>query len=279
MADWATNISAGSFDEADQVLSFTVTNSDNSLFSVQPSISENGTLTFTPAPNAYGSAVVTAILHDDGGTDNGGSDTSEALTFVLNITAVNDAPTFTKGLDVGLGITSSRTQTIGGWASNISAGPAESQNVSFVVTNDAPNIFTQQPAVAADGTLTFAISPNVTNALVTVSIRLTDDGDTANGGTTSSAIQTFRISLSSTFGTPTTLPTGQGPTGLYLANLRGLTFPGATVSQGPRFRDLIVANFLDNTIGVRFCNDDGTFTEETYLLSRIESVRCHGCRP
>ena len=54
-------------------MTFNVTNDNNALFSVQPAIASNGTLTFTPAPNAFGSATVTVSLSDNGGTANGGA--------------------------------------------------------------------------------------------------------------------------------------------------------------------------------------------------------------
>ncbi len=40
-------------------------------------------------------------LHDNGGTANGGVDTSAAQTFTITVTAVNDAPSFTKGAESG----------------------------------------------------------------------------------------------------------------------------------------------------------------------------------
>ena len=44
-----------------------------------------------------------------------------------------------------------------GWATGISPGPADEsgQAVTFVVDNDNPGLFTVQPAVAPDGTLTY----------------------------------------------------------------------------------------------------------------------------
>jgi VCBS repeat-containing protein len=89
---WATDISAGAPNESGQVLDFQVSNDDNALFSAQPAISPTGTLTYTPAANANGSATVTVVLHDDGGILNGGDDTSDAETFTITVTAVNDAP-------------------------------------------------------------------------------------------------------------------------------------------------------------------------------------------
>src|SRR5258708_20156473 len=62
-------------------------------------ISARGTLTYTPAADANGSATVTVQIHDNGGTANGGVDTSAAQTFTINVTSVNDVPSFNKGSD------------------------------------------------------------------------------------------------------------------------------------------------------------------------------------
>ena len=80
-------------------MDFIVSNDNNALFTTQPAVSPSGTLTYTSAPNANGSATVTVRIHDDGGTANGGVDTSAAQTFTITITAVNDVPSFTKGAD------------------------------------------------------------------------------------------------------------------------------------------------------------------------------------
>jgi len=87
ITNWATNIIAGSPDEAGQTLTFIVVNDTNALFSVQPAISPNGTLTYTPATNAYGLAHVTVVLKDNGGTANGGVDTSAPQTFTITVNA------------------------------------------------------------------------------------------------------------------------------------------------------------------------------------------------
>jgi VCBS repeat-containing protein len=90
---WASGVSAGPADESDQQLTFEVTNNTNTeLFSTQPSVAANGTLSYTSAANANGSASVTVKAHDDGGIANGGVDTSVEQTFTINVTAVNDAP-------------------------------------------------------------------------------------------------------------------------------------------------------------------------------------------
>src|SRR5699024_7416767 len=74
---WASAVSPGPNEPAQHV-GFTVTNDDNALFAVQPALSASGTLTFTPAADAHGSATVTVTAADDGGTANGGDDTTTA---------------------------------------------------------------------------------------------------------------------------------------------------------------------------------------------------------
>ena len=88
VAGWATAISQGS-GETDQLIDFIVVNSDNSIFSVQPVLSADGTLTYALAAGPSGSAIVSVSIHDNGGTANGGADTSAVQTFVI---AVNEAP-------------------------------------------------------------------------------------------------------------------------------------------------------------------------------------------
>ena len=92
ISGWATNISPGPSSESSQSVNFLVSADNTGLFSVQPTISPDGTLTFTPAPDANGSATVTVQLHDDGGVAGGGDDTSDPQTFVIAITPVNDVP-------------------------------------------------------------------------------------------------------------------------------------------------------------------------------------------
>ena len=90
--NFITAISAGPANEATQSLSFTTTNNNNALFTDQPTITSAGTLGYTPAPNQSGVATVSVVLADNGGTANGGVDTSAVQTFTITINAVNDAP-------------------------------------------------------------------------------------------------------------------------------------------------------------------------------------------
>ncbi len=93
LPNWATNVSPGPSDESSQNVVF-VRNSDSNaaLFTVEPAVSPTGTLTYTTYPNANGVANVVLDLVDDGGTLNGGDDTSSTVTFKITVSPVNDPP-------------------------------------------------------------------------------------------------------------------------------------------------------------------------------------------
>ena len=190
---WATNIVAGPANESGQAINFIVTNGRGNLFTSggQPRVAPDGTLTYTPALGASGSTTVTVHLKDDGGTADGGDDTSPTRTFTITIQSVNDPPSFTEGPDQTVA-EDSGTRTVPAWATGISPGPADesAQTVSFVVTNDNASLFATQPAVASNGTLTFAPAPGASGS-ASVTVRAQDNG----GGTDTSPPQTFTITV------------------------------------------------------------------------------------
>jgi hypothetical protein len=191
---WATAISPGPPADAQNV-TFSVTNDNAALFSTAPAVAPDGTLTFTPADDANGTATVTVTAHDDGGTANGGNDTGPPHPFTLTVGAVNDPPSFTKGPDQSvLGLLGA--QTVPGWATAISPGPANesSQNVTFTVTNDNNSLFSAQPAIAPNGTLTYTPALLAIGS-ATVTVRAHDDGGNSNGGNDTSPPQTFTITI------------------------------------------------------------------------------------
>jgi hypothetical protein len=92
VAGWATALDDGD-PEVTQGLSFVTGAIGNAaLFSAAPSVNANGDLSFTPAPNANGSSTVEVRIQDDGGTLNGGVNTSLFQSFTINVTPVDDAP-------------------------------------------------------------------------------------------------------------------------------------------------------------------------------------------
>jgi Bacterial Ig domain len=231
ISGWATNVLAGPSDEAGQVLTFHVSTDNDALFSTLPSIDALGNLTYTSAANANGSATVTVFLTDDGGTANGGQDTSATQTFAINVTPVNDAPSFTKGSDQTI-LEDAGAQSISGWVTNISAGPADEsgQSLSFLVTTNNDAIFSVKPAIDASGNLTYTPAANA-NGSATVTVRLMDDGGTANGGVDTSDAQTFTIDVTPVNDVPS-FTKGSDQTSLEDAGAQSISGWATSISAG-----------------------------------------------
>ncbi|HEV2890845.1 MAG TPA: Ig-like domain-containing protein [Frankiaceae bacterium] len=193
---WATAISAGPANESAQTVSFVVTNNANNLFATQPTVASDGTLEYLPKSDANGVATVSVKATDDGGTANGGVDTSPVQTFTITVNAVNDAPSFTKGADQTV-MEDGGVNSVSNWATAISKGPADesAQTVSFTTTNDNNALFTTQPGVSPTGTLVYTPAANAVGS-ATVTVSLSDNGGTANGGDDTSDGQTFTITVS-----------------------------------------------------------------------------------
>ncbi len=190
---WATGITEGPANEAGQGASFTVVAADPDLFSVQPSLTDAGDLSFTPAANRFGSSDITVQLIDKGGTDNGGINASTIATETITINPVNDAPSFTVGSNVTVD-EDAPAQNIA-WATDISAGPEEAgQAVSFSVTTDLPALFSSVPSIDSAGDLSFTPANNA-SGVATVAVRMHDDGGTDRNGVDSSGESSFTITI------------------------------------------------------------------------------------
>ena len=269
--NFAGNISAGPLEDA-QSISFTVTVTNPGLFSVAPSVSSVGTLTYTPAPNAHGDANVTLVLTDNGGTENGGQDTSIEQIFTISVTPVNDAPTFTKGADQTL------NEDAGfqfmGWGTNISQGPNESDGLSFQVTNNTnPGLFSQQPTVFVngfDGLLTYTPAFNAFGS-ADITIVLKDTGGTANGGVDTSAPQTFTITVNAVNDAPLVnmqasfVQTNQQTSLVFSgANFNGIGLTDVDAGADPVRVTLTATQgtlTLPSTAGLTFVSGDGVDDE------------------
>jgi len=195
ISGWATAISKGAANETAQVVSFIVTANPTSLFATQPAVSANGSLSFLLAANTNGSSTVTVAVRDDGGTANGGIDTSATQTFTISTTAVNDAPSFVMGANIEVA-QDAGPQNLP-WATAINAGPGEgSQTVQFAVQADKPELFTVPPSITTAGRLIFTPAPGGSGIAV-VTVTLQDNGGTADGGNDTSAARTFEIAVTS----------------------------------------------------------------------------------
>ena len=190
---WATQISAGGPHESGQGLAFETVTDRPELFAASPAIEIDGTLTYTPAAEAYGTAEVTVVLRDDGGSENGGQDRSEPDRFLIVVRPVNDPPQFVKGPDQNLR-GNAGPQVVLGWARQISAGPANEarQALTFEVTPEHPELFLVPPVLSPAGALSYTPAANVRGKSA-VRVILRDDGGTSEGGLDVSLPQTFVI--------------------------------------------------------------------------------------
>ncbi|MDS4028772.1 MAG: FG-GAP-like repeat-containing protein [Candidatus Contendobacter sp.] len=205
VAGWATAIDDGDPGSV-QVLTFQITNNTNpGLFSAGPAVdATTGNLTYTPAANANGTATITLTLSDDGSNTSPNVNTSAPQTFVITVNAVNDAPSFTKGANQTV-LDNAGAQTVPGWATAISAGPADeaSQTLTFNVSNDNNPLFLVQPAISATGDLTYDPTANASGGTATITVTLSDNGSGVAPNVNTSAAQTFTITVTAVDDPPT----------------------------------------------------------------------------
>ena len=113
-----------------QTLTVTATSNNHALIP-GPAVSyttpgATGSLTYTPVANASGTAVITVTVQDNGGTLNGGVDTT-TRTFTVVVTPAADTPTVTNAT------TNEDTQTTSGLV--LSVNPADGAEVThFKIT-------------------------------------------------------------------------------------------------------------------------------------------------
>ena len=146
----------------------------------------DGTIDYTPDPNANGPDPFTYQVCDSSGL-------CDTATVNTTVTAVNDRPLFTPGADVTVVATDPPYSSP--WGTGISAGPPDetTQTLTFTVTASDPTLFSVQPAIAPDGTLTFTLAG--TTGLANINVDLTDNGGTANGANNTAINRTFQITV------------------------------------------------------------------------------------
>ncbi len=283
MTNWAGNLSAGDVNEGGQALNFIVTNDNGGLFAVQPAISSAGTLTYTLKPDALGTATVSVQIHDDGGTVNGGVDTSAVQSFTISVTFVNDVPSFTKGSDQ-TPLEDSGLNTVSNWATALSTGGSEesTQTLSFLLTNDNDGLFAVQPAVDSMGNLSYTLNPDTVGTAV-VSVRIHDNGGTANGGVDTSDAQTFTIATTPVNDVPS-FTKGADQTPLNGSGLNTVSQWATDISTGgseeaSQTVNFIVSNDKNNMFSVQPAIDSAgtlTYTLATDVFeSATVTVRIH----
>ncbi len=183
------------------VLAYTVSGvSNTALFAAggQPVVDSAGTLTYTLAPNQSGTAFFSVTVQDSGGTANGGVDTSAPQTFTLTANFVNDQPSFSASSPPAVN-ENTGAHTLAGWATGFNPGLGTNESgqsvAQYLVSNVSnPVLFAVQPAVSTSGTLSYTLASNVSGT-VTFQVQVQDTGGTANGGTDTSAAQTFTLTI------------------------------------------------------------------------------------
>ncbi|MEJ1240112.1 Ig-like domain-containing protein [Chryseolinea sp. T2] len=162
-----------------------------------------GIITYTPDPefsSGAGSPVTPADVVKFTMKDNSGV-LSGVVTYNINVSLINDAPSFVAGPDVVV-LEDAATQTLASWATSISDGdPFTPQTLTFNITTDNPGLFQNQPTINASGTLSFKPKSNLFGT-ATVTVRLTDNGLSTLPHVNSSDTKTFTITVQSVNDTP-----------------------------------------------------------------------------
>jgi hypothetical protein len=148
-------------------------------------VATSGGFFYTPAPEYSGTDSFTYCASD-------GITTSVPASVTINVTALNDLPTFTKGSDIT--VVRDSGAYFSTWATSVSPGaPNESsQNLKFVVTTSRPSLFREGPVVTTGGVLGFNVAPGVWGS-ADCTVTLTDDSTA--GGPALSRTETFKITV------------------------------------------------------------------------------------
>lgn len=209
-------------------------------------------LTYTPNGDYNGADSFTFTAND-------GQLSSTAATVSITVTPVNDQPVFISGGNQSV-LRDAGAQTVANWATGMSPGPADeaAQLLTFSTTgNTNPALFTVAPSVDAAGTLTYTPDAN-TFGTSTITITLTDDGGTADGGVNALSLQ-FDIETVETRSI-------SGPAGTV--SLAGMPSPLGLLPQ------VSVIDASTTTIAQVSVNADGSFSipsvpADTYTI-RVE---------
>ncbi|MBL8092208.1 MAG: hypothetical protein JNJ43_17885, partial [Anaerolineales bacterium] len=198
VAGWVTAFNPGPANESGQAVSqYIISNSTcGTLLSAGPSVDTSGTLTYTPAADQNGTCTFDVQVQDNGGTANGGVDTSPAQNFTITVNVVNDAPSFTASNPPAVN-EDAGAQTVAGWAT-FSAGPADESGqtvVGYTVSNSTcGSLLTADPVVNNAGDLSYTPAANQ-NGTCTFDVVVEDNGGIANGGVNTSAPQNFTVTV------------------------------------------------------------------------------------
>lgn len=143
-----TGIGYGADCVAQQVVSLEMANSNTALLTVEKEYvngAATGKLWITPLANKYGEAIITLTVKDNGGTANGGIDTT-VKTFKVTVTPVNDAPVVTPIADQFVTLPNSLSVNLGAAFSDVDEGDVLTHVVTLANGSPLPAWMTFNPA-------------------------------------------------------------------------------------------------------------------------------------
>ena len=149
---------------------------------------------YTTASNSNTATNLTFVANDGGNSGaGGGTSVSVGSSVTVNITPVNDEPSFTlPGNNLTVSQNAGAT-TESAFATGMSDNDGNTQNLDFNVSNDNNGIFSAQPDIdKTSGDLTFTPASGFFGK-ATVSVSLKDDGEGTPTGDDTSPTQTFDI--------------------------------------------------------------------------------------
>jgi len=208
--------------EDEQLVSFTLTlvsqqgiqpivYSETPRIVIDNTTNRTGMLIFTAAPDSFGQEVYHAVLTDNGGNADGGSDTSAAVSFTIEVQRWNDPPSFglaSSGVgwaNPGVGIVDENSAPIR-WRHffvNVSNGLGGvndlEQKLTFVFTHISGDeiLFDERPRIVVNGTggdLYFAPKSDHHGTEV-FSVTAFDNGGWSHGSTGQNFSTTLQVTL------------------------------------------------------------------------------------
>ena len=257
-----SGISSGATNES-QTLTVTATSSNPSASSqpvprhLHQSEHFTGSLAFTPAVNAFGSATITVTVNDGQSQNN-----TVTRTFTVTVNAVNQAPTLNALNNLTINENAS-AQTVN--LSGISSGATnESQTLTVTAissnTGLIPNPTVSYTSPNATGSLAFTPVSGVSgNATITVTV---NDGGSQNNTVT----RTFTVAVNAV-NTPPTLSPIAGVTISENAGMQTVSISGITSGSSNELQTLTVTassgktSLIPNpTVNYTSPNTGGTLT-------------------
>jgi VCBS repeat-containing protein len=163
-----------------------------------------GGLVFSPAANANGAgyASIGFRLQDNGGTANGGSDTSAAAAISFNVTPVNDAPVITSnggGASAALSVAENTTAV-----TTVTASDIDSTGLTYSISGGADQA--KFSINASSGVLSFVVAPDYENPSDAGADNTYDVIVNVSDGSLS-ASQAIAVAVTNLIDTPNEVPT------------------------------------------------------------------------